>query len=282
MIFIAKEIRISLDYGFASIHFVNCLLKPLCRNDVHEINQHISKKVTTRISQAGFTLVEMAIVLVIVGITLGGLLVSLSAQVDQRDYSQTRQSMEEIRGALLGYALSHGYLPCPAISAENGAEDRTAGACTAGKRVGFLPWAELGVNKTDSWNRLYRYSVTPAYANSPLAIALSPPTARDITIQTRNAAGALVNLSNTNDIPVAVISHGKNGYGGTSNDGVLLTDTSINNHDEKTNNTGGGTMAVSREFGSDKTTTFGEYDDLVVWISPNLYLSKMVTVGNLP
>lgn len=240
------------------------------------------KHVATRQGQFGFTLVEMAMVLVIVGVTLGGLLVSLSAQVDQRDYAQTRQSMEEIKEALLGFALSRGYLPCPAISSANGAEDRTAGVCTAGKRVGFLPWAELGLKKTDSWNRLYRYSVTPAYSSSPLAITLSPPTARDITIQTRNAAGVLINLSNVNDIPVAVISHGKNGYGGTNNNGILLTDTSVNNDDEKTNNTGAGTTLVSREFGDNKTTTYGEYDDIVVWVSPNTYLSKMVTVGNLP
>ncbi|MDP3087555.1 MAG: type II secretion system protein [Methylotenera sp.] len=235
-----------------------------------------------RMNQLGFTLVEMAIVLVIVGITLGGLLVSLSAQVDQRDYAQTRQSMEEIREALMGYALSRGYLPCPAISSANGAEDRivATGICT--NRVGFLPWAELGVKKTDSWNRLYRYSVTPAYSSSPPVITLSPPIARDITIQTRNGAGGLINLSNANDIPVAVISHGKNGYGGTSNEGILLTDTSVNNDDEKTNNIGDGTVLVSREFGDDISTTYGQYDDIIVWISPNTYLSKMVTVGKLP
>lgn len=240
------------------------------------------KQMATKVRQSGFTLVEMAIVLVIVGFMLGGLLASLSAQVDQRDYSQTRQSMEEIREALLGYALSRGYLPCPAISSANGAEDRivATGICT--NRVGFLPWAELGVKKTDSWNRLYRYSVTPAYSNSLLAITLSPPTARDITIQTRNAAGVLINLSNANDIPLVVISHGKNGYGGTNNDGTLLTDTSVNNNDEKTNNTGVGTVLVSREFGDNKTTAYGEYDDIVMWVSPNTYLSKMVAVGNLP
>jgi prepilin-type N-terminal cleavage/methylation domain-containing protein len=245
-------------------------------------NKFRLKQMVTRIRRSGFTLVEMAIVLVIVGFTLGGMLVSLSTQVDQRDYSQTKQSMEEIREALLGYALSHGYLPCPAISSTNGAEERivATGICT--NRVGFLPWAELGVKKTDSWNHLYRYSVTPAYSKSPLNITLSPPTARDITIKTRNAAGALVNLSNANDIPAAVISHGKNGYGGTSNDGITLADTSANNDDEKTNNTGDGTVLVSREFGDNKTTTYGEYDDIVVWVSPNTYLSKMVTVGNLP
>lgn len=245
-------------------------------------NKFKKNQMTHQKLSLGFTLIEMAIVLVIAGFILGGLLISLSAQIDQRDYSQTRQSMEEIRDALMGYALSHGHLPCPAISASNGAEDRTAGMCTAGKRVGFLPWAALGVKKSDGWNHLYRYSVTLAYSNSTPTINLSPPTARDITIQTRNAAGVLVNLSNTNEIPAVVVSHGKNGYGSTSNDGVLLTDSSANNDDEKTNNTGVGTTFVSRDFGNDTATTFGEYDDIVVWISPNVYLAKMVAVGNLP
>lgn len=240
-------------------------------------------KTTRQHGQFGFTLVEIAVVLVIIGITLGGLLVSLTAQVDQRNYSQAKQSMEEIKDALLGYALSHGYLPCPAISAVNGAEDRAAGGgCTGGKRVGFLPWAELGIKRTDSWDHLYRYTVTPAYSNSITPVTLSPSTARDITIQTRNSVGALVNLSNASDIPVAVISHGKNGYGATSADGILIADTSVNNDDEKMNNSGAGTTLISRDFGSDNTTSFGEYDDLIVWISPNTYLSKMVTVGNLP
>lgn len=245
-------------------------------------NKFKINRMTTQKISPGFTLIEMAIVLVIAGFILGGLLVSLSAQIDQRDYSQTRQSMEEIRDGLIGYALSHGHLPCPAISSSNGAEDRTAGVCTAGKRVGFLPWAELGVKKTDGWNNLYRYSVTPAYSNSAPTITLSPPTARDITIQTRNAAGVLVNLSNANDIPAVIVSHGKNGYGSTNNDGAILADTSVNNDDEKTNNTGVGTVFVSRDYANDKATTYGEYDDMVVWISPNVYLSKMVAVGNLP
>lgn len=248
----------------------------ISKNKINNIQYSKSKP------SLGFTLIEIAIVLVIVGVMLGGLLVTLTAQLDQRDYSETKQSMEEIRDALMGYALSHGHLPCPAISSSNGAEDRTAGVCTAGKRIGFLPWGELGVKKSDAWNHLYRYSVTLAYANSTPIITLSPPTARDITIQTRNAAGALVNLSNVNDIPAVIISHGKNGYGSTSNDGVILADTSVNNDDEKTNHTGLGMTFVSKDFVNDKTTSYGEFDDIVVWISPNLYLSKMVAVGNLP
>src|SRR5689334_14380107 len=90
--------------------------------------------------KTGFTLVEMAVVLAIVGLMLGGLLVPISAQMDQKNYSKTQQDMSEIREALIGYGLSHGYLPCPTNSVTNGAEERSGTACT--NRVGFLPWAE--------------------------------------------------------------------------------------------------------------------------------------------
>jgi prepilin-type N-terminal cleavage/methylation domain-containing protein len=228
-----------------------------------------------------FTLVEMAVVLVIIGIGLGGFLLTLSAQIDLRNYAATRQAMEEIKEALIGYSLSHGYLPCPAKSATDGTENRAGtGACNT--RVGFLPWQELGVPRDDSWNRLYRYSVTNAYSNSVNTVNLSPTTARDITIQTRNTAGALVNLSNANDIPAAIVSHGKNGFGATSVDGVLVTDSSANNSDEETNYGGVGTLFISKEFSDVKNTAFSEYDDIVVWLSPNIYLSKLVAAGRLP
>ena len=54
--------------------------------------------------QAGFTLVEMAIVLMIVGLLLGGLLVPLSAQMEQRNVTETRKQLDEIQQALIGYA----------------------------------------------------------------------------------------------------------------------------------------------------------------------------------
>ena len=87
----------------------------------------------------GFTLVEMAIVIVIIGLIIGGLLAPITAQIDMRNYSDERKSMEEINEALLGFAMSNGYLPCPAVSFSDGAEDRTGNTCTGNKRLGFFP-----------------------------------------------------------------------------------------------------------------------------------------------
>ncbi len=230
----------------------------------------------------GFTLVEMAIVLVIFGLLLSTFLAPLSAQRDLKDYSDTQKSLEEIKESLIGYALSHGYFPCPAISASNGAEDRSGSTCNGGKRVGHLPWAELGVPKLDSWNHLYRYSVTLAYANSGTKISLSPLTARDITIQTRDSAGVVQNLTNSNDIPVVIMSTGKNGVWGYANDGTQVADGSATNLDEDTNGNGNGRTFLSRNVTSNTATTGGEIDDIVTWISTNVYLNRMVAAGQLP
>jgi len=230
----------------------------------------------------GFTLIELAIVLAIVGLLLSAFLTPLSAQRDLKDYSDTQSNLEEIKESLVGYALSHGYFPCPAVSVNNGTEDRTGTTCTGGKRAGFLPWAELSVSKLDSWGHLYRYSVTPAYANSGTKITLSPLTARDITIQTRDSAGVVQNLTNANDIPVVIMSMGKNGVWGYTNDGTQVADTSVTNIDEDTNGNGNGRVFLSRPPSLNTAATGGEIDDIVTWISPNVYLNKMVNAGQLP
>ncbi len=225
----------------------------------------------------GFTLVEMAIVLAIVGLLLGGLLVPLSAQMDQQKISGTRKTLDEIKQALIGYAVANRHFPCPAKSASDGSEDRDAGgACN--KRRGFIPWNELGTEKSDAWGRLISYSVTLAYANSASSFGLN--TARDITISTRDTADALVNLSNVNDIPVVILSHGNNGFGATSEGGVVLVNPSATNADEQTN-LGGGTNFVAKD-PSSRTTGSGEFDDLVTWISPNVLFNRMVSAGILP
>jgi type II secretory pathway pseudopilin PulG len=240
----------------------------------------------TRISHfainVGFTLVEMAVVLMIVALILGGLFVPISEQIDQRNRAETEKRLEEIKESLIGYALSHGYFPCPAKSAVDGAEDRDGTTCKDGKRVGHLPWTELGVTNLDGWDREFRYSVVLAYANSGAKISLSPLTARDITIRTRDKDGNIVNVSNLNDIPVVVTSMGRNGFWGYDVNGVQLTDTSETNIDEDANGNGDGTIFWSRITALNTAITGGEFDDLVVWISPNVYINRMVSAGQLP
>jgi len=48
----------------------------------------------------GFTLIELAIVLVIVTILIGGLAVPLSAQIQARRIAETKKTLEEAREAI--------------------------------------------------------------------------------------------------------------------------------------------------------------------------------------
>jgi len=55
----------------------------------------------------GFTLIELAIVLVIITILVGGLAMPLTAQIQARRIAETKKTLEEAREAIIGYAMSH-------------------------------------------------------------------------------------------------------------------------------------------------------------------------------
>ncbi|MGQ5522473.1 type II secretion system protein [Chitinimonas sp. PSY-7] len=71
--------------------------------------------------QHGFTLAELATVMVIIGLLLGGIMTVLPRQMEHQRYLQTQKALTDISDALIGFALAHpgvptglrGYLPCP-------------------------------------------------------------------------------------------------------------------------------------------------------------------------
>lgn len=240
-------------------------------------SKHSGQKIVPRFTQTGFSLVEMAVVMVILAMLIGGLISPLTAQIDQRNMNETKRSLIEIKEALIGFAVTTGRLPCPAVSASNG--DEKAVCTTVADRHGYIPWAKLGVAKLDAWGNIFRYSVTPAFAGAAGTLVLSPPTVRDITIQTRDLSGTLVNVSTPGNIPAVVLSHGKNGYGSTNDQGAV-TPVPGPNTDENTNATNPVTFVD--QVPTVAGTPGGEYDDLVTWISPNILFSNMVAAGRLP
>ena len=99
--------------------------------------------------QRGFTLIEVAISLVILGLVLTGLVVSLSQQLQQRRLLDTRTTLAEANDALIAFVTANARLPCPAVAASNGLEATTApGTCTAA--AGFLPAVTLGLPNLDA------------------------------------------------------------------------------------------------------------------------------------
>ena len=243
-----------------------------------------------RFSQ-GFTLVEMAMVLVIMGLLLGGGLTLLSTQIEQQKVKGTERQLEEAKEALIGFALANGRLPRPSSVLLNGVE--MPGVCASDAAcTGLIPWTTLGVSKLDGWNKIVRYSVTPAFANTTFAFA----TISSKKIQTRNSTGVLTFLTGTaaacttlnGCVPAVVFSHGKINFG-TTDAGTAIANQSAGatNLDEISNNTGtvgastAGTTFIQRTL-SEGTTLGGEFDDIVTWLSPNILFSRMVQAGRLP
>ena len=239
-----------------------------------------------KLKNAGFTLTELAIVMIIMALLIGGMMVPLSAQQDIRNNTETTRQLEEIREALLGFAVTKGYLPCPAKSTSNGEEDRNAVTekCTGAKRYGLIPWVTLGLKPSDSWGHLFIYSVTPVFSHAKPAERFTMSSAPDITIKTRDAAGNIANLSNVDGIPVLIMSTGKNGHWSwTLDQAVQNADSNGSNIDEDTNASAmsdGKTFISRTPTGPDAGT--GEFDDLLTWISPNVLFNRMVAAGKLP
>jgi prepilin-type N-terminal cleavage/methylation domain-containing protein len=245
----------------------------------------------------GFSLIEMAFVLVIVTLLLGGLLVPFATQVDQRRIAETQKAMEEIKEALLGFAVANGRLPCP-VSISSPTSGLESPPCsTSSTASGFLPYATLGVNRADGWGHLYRYAVSPNFSASfalPSGTGSCPASNNPcgvIAVSTRDASGNSTALAS--GVVAIVISQGKNGYSGYNSDGsqlVALTDTtsdeyanaasvfSVTNISPFYSRTQTGPRAGCK----DGTSAPCEFDDLLTWVSPNVLFNRMVAAGKLP
>jgi prepilin-type N-terminal cleavage/methylation domain-containing protein len=233
-------------------------------------------------SNSGFTLIELAIVMFIVSLLIGGMLLPLSAQQEVRSRQETEKVLADIRDALIGFAITNGRLPRPATSATDGAEAVVCpndAACS-----GFVPWAALGTSKLDGWGKLIRYSVTPALANATITLS----TVANRTVQTRDSAGVVAYLAGgascatpNQCVPAVIFSQGKSRWG-TTDAGLALNDGgSATNIDEDANNTGP-TNYFSRSPSENTAVAGGEFDDITTWVSGNTLFNRMVAAGKLP
>ncbi|MBK9237958.1 MAG: prepilin-type N-terminal cleavage/methylation domain-containing protein [Rhodoferax sp.] len=220
----------------------------------------------------GFTIIEMAIVLLIVGLLLGGGLSVLGVQMEMQRVKGTERLLDEAREALIGFAVVNGRLPRPATSATNGVEN-PANCPTEVLCSGFIPWATLGTTRSDAWGKTLRYSVTRNFANPGLA--LGTPGTRNI--DTRINGGPLVPVAI--GVSAVVFSHGRRNFG-TTEAGVAVPNLAATNADETSNDTG--PLAYVQRTPSEQAVAPGEFDDIVIWIAPGILFNRMVQAGRLP
>jgi prepilin-type N-terminal cleavage/methylation domain-containing protein len=241
----------------------------------------------------GFTLIELAIVLFVVALLLGGMLLPLAGQQDIRNYGDTQKILVEARDALLGYTIAYDRLPCPA-SIPNGTESPVGGGTCTNPHDGFLPAATLGLSpvdaqgyRLDGWggeaaNRV-RYAISTANTNAFTTqngmknigmTTLAPDlqicnTGTGITNPGNPATAACAaNTALAADAVAVVYSLGKNASaGGTGTD---------ENHNPNPQST----VVADRAFvNAAQGPTF---DDQMLWLSKNAIFNRMVAAGRLP
>jgi prepilin-type N-terminal cleavage/methylation domain-containing protein len=228
----------------------------------------------------GFTLIEVAIVLIIVGFLLTAFLLPLKAQRDIAFQLQTQTTLENAKKALIGFAQTNGRLPCPATNNGGAFPDGTgteagSGACPS--RIGFLPATTLGLQPTDAqgylldaWNNRIIYAVTDADSDAfttnggmdAVGIASLAP---DLRVCQSNTC-AMTLIANA---PALIISEGPTGAQGSggldeSENSITDTDVDFVSH-------------TPTEAGSAN----GEFDHMVVWLSPYVLYHAMIEAGQL-
>lgn len=245
----------------------------------------------------GFSLVEMAVVIVLIGVLMTfGIKLATSFQ-DRSTFTATHNKQILLKEALVSYLAQNGRLPCPAsiLAPPTGVETPSVPPGTCTENLGFIPYVTLGIPKdaaVDGWGRMFLYEVSnsaiPACDSSWVTESKFLGATRTyhegelgcITIiEDENGDGAITaDISRLNRVAV-IISNGANGEGGYSSKGVLSAlseaDTlssrekdNIPTHSSKTANT----------FHTEPITLVG-FDDIVLEISANDLLTPLKREG---
>lgn len=252
-------------------------------------------------NESGFTLVELSIVILIMGLILGGLALPLSTQLENGRIKETTAQIDEIGTAIEGFAILNGQLPCPATPASNGFSATAGGGCVV--QHGFVPASTLGLvgprNSDnlllDAWANPLRYSVTNSDVdgdgNWDFTFAGEM---RDVTVAGLNPDLAVCSTSTgssptacaspaatlTGAAPLVILSMGKDWGTFSSGDQQENAGASL----------GGGPSGVSYLVPGDLVSVSrqpsiqpgNEFDDIVFWMPSTILYHQMISGGQLP
>jgi prepilin-type N-terminal cleavage/methylation domain-containing protein len=99
----------------------------------------------------GFTLIEIAIVMVIIGVLAGGGVSLMGMLTKRKSRIETLEYLKDVQAAIISFADINGRLPWADTSGD--------GAENSGAASGALPYQSLKVSPTDSYKRTLRYEI---------------------------------------------------------------------------------------------------------------------------
>jgi prepilin-type N-terminal cleavage/methylation domain-containing protein len=226
----------------------------------------------------GFTLIELAVALVVVALLAGGVLLATRVQLIQRQTSETRQGLEEAREALLAFAAANGRLPCPALRGVPGqGVENCSIAASSGTQRGLLPWETLGIRGTDGWNRRLAYITSKNFATAGIGLGM-----QGSVVVSAGAASGTTTLASSGAVAAAVWSYGANGRFATLTDGTMLSGNGAGPDEQANSSVATGNTIVSRDESDNTADPGGTFDDQVIWISRYILVGRMISAGQLP
>lgn len=239
--------------------------------------------------QRGFTLVELAVVLVIGATLLGAGLKILTAQTDRVAVQTTKKHQEAIKQSLVGHIVRYGRLPCPDANNNGLDDDRSGTPAVCDSAAGSLPYITLGLELgtvLDGWDNYIKYMPSPAWhlTFDTVSTNYTYTTIAD-TFNVGITDGAIAVSTRMPDdsattTPIAtaaavLISHGKNGLGATNFAGIV---NDAPTGADELSNTAAALSAIKREY-TELDNGFGAFDDVVLYITPDDFYSTLLANG---
>ena len=236
------------------------------------------------VRQGGFTLIEIAVVLLILGVLTRGMMAPLVAREQAIRFERAQAELVLIKKSITAYVIRNGVLPCPLTT--TGATSNpaiTTNVCSVAQ--GYIPANELAMSGStnpnggliDPWGRLYRYAISlnsdenrgrlnePDWTSrgEPSRVGLRHLAASLQLCRTSSSSDCARSDLRANQLAYVVMSQGQD-----------LTDTALQRE-----NVDGDNVFVISEYSRHIEQPF---DDLLIWASAQDVMYWMLRAAWLP